>query len=124
MDELLSHNGFTVESEAYLNLDRQRGVYVYGVKSTADAGGLGTHVFFDANSGELTFAGGPGSMNEYAGDIAWRWLTELHTARVFGFPYQVFVCIMGLVIAMLTVTGIYIWWSKRKVRRRYSIPGN
>jgi len=38
-------------------------------------------------------------------------------ARVFGRPYQVFVCLLGLVVAMLSVTGVYIWWKKRRGRK-------
>jgi len=29
-------------------------------------------------------------------------------AQVFGLPMQIFVCIMGLVITALSVTGVYI----------------
>jgi uncharacterized iron-regulated membrane protein len=44
------------------------------------------------------------------------WLGALHTASVFGLPYKIFVCALGLVIAMLSITGVYIWWKKRKAR--------
>jgi len=30
---------------------------------------------------------------------------------------QVFVCIMGLVITALSVTGVYIWWKKRRAQK-------
>jgi uncharacterized iron-regulated membrane protein len=30
--------------------------------------------------------------------------------------YRTFVCFFGLVIATLSVTGVYIWWKKRKGR--------
>ncbi|MEF3365109.1 PepSY domain-containing protein [Methylocystis sp. 9N] len=32
---------------------------------------------------------------------------------MFGLPYKIFVCAVGFVVAMLSVTGIYIWWKKR-----------
>jgi uncharacterized iron-regulated membrane protein len=44
------------------------------------------------------------------------WLIALHDANVFGLPYRIFVSALGLVIAMLSVTGVYIWWKKRKAR--------
>ena len=42
------------------------------------------------------------------------WLIELHMANLFGLPYRIFVCVLGLVIVMLSVTGVYIWWKKRR----------
>ena len=42
------------------------------------------------------------------------WLVWLHTARVFGLPMQTFVCVMGLVITALSVTGVVIWWRKHR----------
>nr|WP_253203921.1 PepSY-associated TM helix domain-containing protein [Methylosinus sp. KRF6] len=49
-------------------------------------------------------------------------------ARVFDLPYRIFVCILGLVIAMLSGTGVYIWWKKRAAKsapsgRRKPCPG-
>jgi uncharacterized iron-regulated membrane protein len=38
-------------------------------------------------------------------------------ANVFGLPYRIFVFIAGIVITMLSVTGVYIWWKKRGFRR-------
>jgi uncharacterized iron-regulated membrane protein len=35
---------------------------------------------------------------------------------VFGLPWRVFVCVLGLVIGTLSVTGVWIWWTKRKAR--------
>jgi uncharacterized iron-regulated membrane protein len=37
-------------------------------------------------------------------------------ARVFGRAYQVFVGVLGLLVVMLSATGVYIWWKKRKAR--------
>jgi uncharacterized iron-regulated membrane protein len=53
---------------------------------------------------------------QYAGDTVTHWLTSLHMARVFGQPMQVLVCAMGLVVAMLSLTGIIVWLRKRRVR--------
>jgi uncharacterized iron-regulated membrane protein len=37
---------------------------------------------------------------------------------VFGLPYKIFVSLLGLCIAMLSATGVYIWWKKRYSRLR------
>ena len=36
---------------------------------------------------------------------------------MFGLPYRILVCALGLVVAMLSGTGVYIWWKKRKARK-------
>jgi len=62
---------------------------------------------------------------QYAGDTVTHWLTSLHMARVFGRPMQVLVCGMGLVVAMLSITGILIWLRKRRVgSSRYASAGS
>ena len=55
---------------------------------------------------------------EHSGNTVSEWLRALHTADVFGLPYRIFVCVLGLIITMLSVTGVYIWWKKRKARIR------
>jgi len=37
-------------------------------------------------------------------------------ARVFGRPYRLLVRALGLVTVRLSVTGVYVWWKKRKAR--------
>jgi len=33
------------------------------------------------------------------------------------FAYRVFIVAMGLVVAMLSITGVYVWWKKRVARK-------
>jgi uncharacterized iron-regulated membrane protein len=66
--------------------------------------------------------------DERAGDAVTRWLYDLHMARVFGLPFRVLVCAMGLAVAALSVTGVIVWWKKRRARllvqaRRKRSPG-
>jgi uncharacterized iron-regulated membrane protein len=48
------------------------------------------------------------------------WIFALHLATVGGIPYKVFVCLLGFVATMLSITGVYIWWKKYESRRRSS----
>jgi uncharacterized iron-regulated membrane protein len=52
------------------------------------------------------------------GNVIELWLDKLHTAESLGWPYKVFVVLLGLVIAMLSSTGVYLWWVKRAARKR------
>ncbi|MBP6655807.1 MAG: PepSY domain-containing protein, partial [Propionivibrio sp.] len=42
----------------------------------------------------------------------------LHSGRILGLPGRIAISVMGLVVAMLSVTGAYIWWRKRQGRRQ------
>ena len=96
------------------------GAYLYEVRGSRDVferapKGGGTEVMFDGDTGafrELTQPTG-----ERAGNTVESWLYALHMARVFGRSYQIFVCLLGLLIAMLSITGVYIWLKKRNARR-------
>lgn len=42
----------------------------------------------------------------------------LHSGRILGVPGRIMISVMGLVVAMLSVTGVYLWWKKRSSRER------
>jgi uncharacterized iron-regulated membrane protein len=44
------------------------------------------------------------------------WLLALHTARMGGVAMQLFVSLMGVTVVGLSLTGVYIWWRKRKAK--------
>ena len=77
--------------------------------------GGGTTVTFDADTGAFVEFFQP--TGEHVGNTIESWLYALHMARIFGFPYRIFVCALGLVLVMLSATGVYIWWKKRKAQR-------
>jgi len=51
-----------------------------------------------------------------AADVFVNWLSALHMGEVFGFPYKVVLCLLGLVVAGLSATGVLIWWRKLQSR--------
>ncbi len=122
--EQSAQHGVTIERETWLWYDREQGVYHYAVRSSRDVGRDGrTELAFDANTGALKGLSLPSG--QYAGDTVTHWLTSLHMARVFGRPMQVLVCLMGLVVAILSLTGIVMWHRKHRVRSsRYVSPGS
>lgn len=116
MAEQADKHHFTIEQVVALGLNRMNGTYAYTVRSSKDIQDKRgrTNVFFDANSGELRLALLPSG--QYSGNTVTTWLAALHMANVFGLPYRIFVCVLGLVIVMLSVTGIIIWMKKRAAR--------
>ncbi|HET6377763.1 MAG TPA: PepSY-associated TM helix domain-containing protein [Methylocella sp.] len=117
MAEQAQAHGFRVEAPVSLSLDSERGVYAYTVRSSLDIQDKRgkTQLFFDSDTGAFRLLLLP--TGQYAGNTVTSWLYALHMANVFGLPWRIFVCLTGLVIAMLSVTGVYIWWKKRRARK-------
>ncbi|SDG61379.1 PepSY-associated TM helix domain-containing protein [Propionivibrio dicarboxylicus] len=73
-------------------------------------------LFVDAGNGALI-----GERLPWHGTLADRFMQAqfpLHSGRILGLPGRIAVSMMGLVVAMLSLTGIYLWWKKRDGRRR------
>jgi uncharacterized iron-regulated membrane protein len=117
---------FHVIGERWLSYDDKHGTYAYTVESTLDVDErlADTSVTFDGDDGTLvSFHGSTGQSARGTFDS---WIIALHFAAVrpLGVAYRVFVCVFGTVVAGLCVTGVWIWWRKRKARRRLtaSVP--
>ncbi|MEQ1486820.1 PepSY-associated TM helix domain-containing protein [Methyloglobulus sp.] len=109
------HKGFAVLKDLTLEYDPAKGLYSYSVYSDRDPSEISrvtTALWFDATKG--AFKGLSVSTGEKSGDTITSWLLNLHLVTIWGLPYRIFVCILGLVITMLSVTGVYIWWKKRR----------
>ena len=95
------------------------GAYVYEARGSRDLferapKGGGTSVLFDGDTGVLRDYSQP--TGQHVGNTIESWLYALHMARIFGRPYQILVCLFGIVTTALSVTGVIIWWVKRKGR--------
>lgn len=117
LSELAALHNFTIERPIGLSLDRVRGIYTYTVRSSRDIQDRRgrTAIAIDANSGELKSLQLPSG--QYNGLTVTMWLNALHDANVFGLPYRIFVCVLGLLIVMLSVTGVVIWLKKRRAKK-------
>ncbi len=119
MAEQAASRAFSVVRPIGLFYYQQSGTYTYWVQSSRDLSGKyhpKTFLTFDGDTGAFLSLSLPDL--ERRGDRFDAWLFALHRADVLGTPYRWLVCLIGLVIAMLSVTGIYIWWKKRKARIR------
>ena len=110
-------HGFTVAEPFGLSYDPGTGAYFYDARSSRDVlqrKGGDTSVMFDGDTGQLRYLGQPTGVR--TGNTIESWLYALHMARVFGRPYQIFVCFLGFCVSLLAITGVYIWWRKRQGR--------
>lgn len=94
---------------------------VYGVQffhpgGDHGAAGVGpARLFFDSEDGRLIGERLPwkGTM----ADIFVQAQFPLHSGRILGLPGRIAISLTGVVVAMLSVTGTYLWWRKRRGRR-------
>lgn len=116
MKNLAQAKGFSIRYENNLGYNPYTGVFRYQVLSDLDIGDkyAGTNVYFYSNTGKQV--GNYLPTGETSGDTITSWLMTLHTAMIWGIPFKIFMTLVGLAVAMLSVTGIYIWWKKRRAR--------
>ena len=112
MDGLAEQEGFTVIRPAKLIYRRWLGEYFYCVQSSRDLVIYGeTCVGIDGSTGLQTGFEIP--TGHVAGNTFSSWINALHMAMVFGTPWKIFMSGLGLVVAMLSITGVLIWYRKR-----------
>jgi uncharacterized iron-regulated membrane protein len=77
------------------------------------APGLGVPwLFLDDRDGHALGETVPGQGT--AGDVFMQWMLPLHTGQIIGLPGRILICIVGLAVAMLSITGVVIWAKKRR----------
>lgn len=120
MAEQAANHGFSVGRPVVLQYKEDERKCFYNVHSSRDVWSRddisSTVITFDADTGALRAVNLP--TGEHVGNTISMWLSALHFAWVVGLPYRIFVCVLGLVIAMLSYTGVHIWWKRRTIRLR------
>lgn len=119
-----SERGFVVHREGWLGYESDHGIYQYRVHSSADVGSRypGARIWFDSETAHVYGFYAPTGMA--AGETISGWLFALHMGSVGGVPYRIFVLVLGLAVAALAVTGVWIWWRKRRSpARRHRASG-
>jgi uncharacterized iron-regulated membrane protein len=96
----------------------EHGIYSISFFEPGDdhgSGGMGVKMlFFDGATGAPE--GGRIPWEGTAADIFMQLQFPLHSGRIAGLPGRVFLSVMGLVVALLSATGIIIWLKKRAGR--------
>ena len=125
-DKRARQYGRTIERDDSLTYNRENGTYFMTAMLAKRSGDSRLDprfldLTFDANTGvrlPATLFAGSSSMAMTAADRIACWLSAIHMAAMLGLPVQILICLMGLVITALSVTGVYIWWKKRNIEER------
>lgn len=123
--------GFTVERPAALEYRRDLGTYFYlthtsrdlrdgATPTETDTTASAATVAIDARDGRLLGVQIP--TGQRAGNTFTSWIVALHVTSVFGLAWQIAVSLIGILVVVITVTGVLIWWRKRRSRVRVREP--
>ena len=89
---------------------------LYGVRfgKEEEAGLAPDWVYLDSRDGAVLRV--ERALDGTAGDVVTRAQLAIHAGRVLGLSSRVLTALLGLAIAVLSVTGVAIWWRKRSAR--------
>lgn len=113
-----SRRDFEVLQERGLAYHAELGMFQYRVRSALDVSDRypSTVIWLDGNTGQLAAFEAP--TGQRGGDTITAWINQLHfgAIAVGGLPYRMFVSLMGVLVALLSITGLWVWWRKRTRR--------
>jgi uncharacterized iron-regulated membrane protein len=102
--------------------DRDTALYVTDFDSDDPLKLASAWAAFDGVTGELVGIQIPGQGT--FGDVFLQLQLPLHSGRIGGLPGRIAICLLGIVIAGLSITGVAIWQRKRRARgRRWLVAG-
>ncbi|QSQ19458.1 PepSY domain-containing protein [Pyxidicoccus parkwayensis] len=108
------------EPVGYLFHSEYQGIYAIAFFRPEDdhgSGGVGhRQLYLDTQDASLL--GDRQPWKGTAADVFVQAQFPLHSGRILGLPGRILISLMGLVVAMLSVTGVIIWWKKRTGRVR------
>lgn len=120
LDEQARARGFRVYDERYLSYEVDHGTYGLTVHSSLDVGERlsETTVFVDGDDGHFVALMAPTGHD--ARSTFDSYLIALHFGSwdALGAPYRAFVAVLGVLVAALSVTGVWIWLRKRSAKAR------
>ena len=118
---------FTLGKPASIEYRRDLGIYFFQMHTSRDlldAQGNPTEtnspataatIAIDARDGK--FLGLQLPTGQRAGNTVTNWLIALHVTAIGGRAWQVAVSAFGLVVVGISITGVLLWWHRRKARR-------
>lgn len=108
--------GFQILKDGSIYYEPEHGAFRYYVYTSLDMTRWAeTNVTFDGNEGKFLTFSAP-TLNKPVANKVETFIFAMHTATIGGWPYRIFVALLGLIIPLLAISGIWIWWRKRKPR--------
>lgn len=104
----------------------ERGFYFASYRKTdgrTESGLSRVRLYFDDQTGEVI--GERGTQKDSAGDVFAQLQYPLHSGRIAGVAGRTLICLVGILVVVLSVTGLVIWWRKQRAhahRRLRTIP--
>jgi uncharacterized iron-regulated membrane protein len=113
---MAAREGLTHAAPAWLRLDRAAGQWIVGFRSERDLTGAHAagRLYLSADGRELGVRLPTG---QSARTTVESWLFGLHMGAGLGLWWRIALVPIGLGIAALSVTGVLIWWRKRRATR-------
>lgn len=93
--------------------DRNTGIFVTDFDTDRELKLGAAWAAFDP-AGRLIRSAVPGQGT--AGDVFLQLQLPLHSGRIGGWPGRIVICVAGLAVAALSLTGVILWWRKRRRR--------
>jgi len=91
------------------------GVQFFRPEDGHGAAGVGHRaLYYDALDGRLL--GDREPWKGTAADLFMQAQFPVHSGRILGLPGRILISLMGLVVAGLSLTGVVVWWRKRRAR--------
>lgn len=100
--------GYRADRDFYLVIYRN-------TDGRTESGMPSSRLYFDASTGAVIGSRGLG--DDSAGDLFSQLQFPLHSGRIAGLWGRAVIALIGLVVMVLSVTGLVIWWRKRRARQ-------
>ena len=124
--EQAAAQGFALGKPAALEYRRDLGVYFFLMHTSRDlldAQGNPTETDSPATAATMVIDARDGRMlglqlptGQRAGNTVTSWLVALHVTAIGGRAWQIAVAAFGLAVVGISISGILLWWRRRKAR--------
>jgi uncharacterized iron-regulated membrane protein len=118
LERAVKAHGFTIKQERVFAYISDFGVYSYGVQTSGDFrfNNPVSSVYVDGDTGELRDLTLADTMKP--GNFVTQLADALHLADFYSPIYRVLEGFVGILIAALSLSGLVVWWHKRRARRK------
>lgn len=130
--EQAKRQGFTLGKPAAIEYRRDLGVYFFlmhtsrdvldaqGNPTETDSPATAATIAIDARNGRYLGLQLPTGQN--TANTITSWMMALHVAAIGGRPWQIAVSVFGMLVVGLSLTGLLLWWRRRKTRKSAPRP--